>query len=211
MNKQQLVKETNITNSPTVFEVADVMPAKKLLSEVSYHRSLQVLLREYQTEAKIESWSQSPGRGQLVESVHFHPVVEAFHKAYNDHRPLCLSPDMIWLLIAQGLANHINANAEQLRDQFVEHKGKVPIEVRKDDFVKGSPENPWHEVFGEFSAAIRKHIGETTHNLLLPNFSTTGLVERVASEIVLLDAMQSYFPMKSARHVESLELSLKVP
>ncbi len=105
---------------------------------------------------------------------------------------------MLWLLVAQGLANHVNANAEELRPKFVEHSGKVPIEVQRDDFIKGSPENPWPEVFGEFSSRIREHVGATTHDLLLPNFSTTGATERAAAEVILLDAMQSYFSYEFA-------------
>lgn len=66
------------------------------------------------------------------------------------------------------------------------------ITVRRDDFVKGSPENPWPEAFGEFSAAIREHLGDA-HGLIVADFSTTGPVERAASEVVLLDAMQAYF------------------
>jgi hypothetical protein len=108
------------------------------------------------------------------------------------HRPICLSPDIIWLTLTQGLANHINMHAESLRSQFVQHAGQLTITVRRDDFVKGSPENPWPEVFGEFSEAIRDHIGKA-HDLIVADFSTTGTVERAASEVVLLDAMQSYF------------------
>jgi hypothetical protein len=124
--------------------------------------------------------------------VAFHPFVAAVHRAFVDHRPLCLSPDVIWLLICQGLANHINANAERLRSRFVRHEGKVRIDVRRDDFVQGSPENPWPEVFAEFSAKIRDHVGPAL-DLFLPAFSTTGPVERAAAEVVLLDAMRSYF------------------
>ena len=112
-----------------------------------------------------------------------------------DHRPLCLSPDMIWLMICQGVANHINAHAEELRPRIVSHQGKVTIEVRRDDFVKGSPENPWSEVFHEFSGQIREHVGSQI-DLFLPAFSTTGPVEQAAAEVVLLDAMQSYFEHK---------------
>jgi hypothetical protein len=129
----------------------------------------------------------------LVAGVNFHPVVAAIHLAFNDHRPLVLSPDMLWLLVAQGLANHVNANAEELRSRFVKHSGKVTITVRRDDFIKGSPENPWPEVFGAFSSHIREHLGAATHDLLLPKFSTTGAAERAAAEVVLLDAMQSFF------------------
>jgi hypothetical protein len=131
--------------------------------------------------------------GSLVADVSFHPVVAAIHRAYQDHRPLCLSPDIIWLLISQGFANHVNANAEALRPRLVSHQGKIDLQIRRDDFVKGSPENSWPEVFSEFSAAVREHLGEATHALLLPAFSTTGPVEKAAAEIVLLNAVQSYF------------------
>jgi hypothetical protein len=66
------------------------------------------------------------------------------------------------------------------------------ILVRRDDFVKGSPENPWGEVVGEFSARIREHAGPV-HDLFVPRFSTTGPAERVAAEIALLDAVKCYF------------------
>ena len=49
--------------------------------------------------------------GQLVADVCLHPVVAAIHLAFSDHRPLVLSPDILWLLIAQGFANHVNASS----------------------------------------------------------------------------------------------------
>lgn len=123
----------------------------------------------------------------------YHPFVAAVHAAFNDHRPLALSPDMLWLLIVQGFAHHINANAKSMRRQFVSHAGKEKIKVRRDDFTKNDPNNPWPEVFGEFSAQIRDHIGAENHASIVTRFSTTGPVELAANEIVLMDAMQNYF------------------
>jgi hypothetical protein len=144
----------------------------------------------------VEACSRYHGR--LVEGVEYHPVIAAIGLAFNDHRPLVLSPDCVWLLVAQGLANHVNANAEELRSRFVSHSGKFTLSVRRDDFIKGSPENPWPEVFSEFSERLREHLGAETHDLLLPSFSTTGAVERAAAEVVLLDAVQSYFSYEFA-------------
>jgi hypothetical protein len=120
-----------------------------------------------------------------------HPLIEALHAGFATHRPVSLSPDMIWLTICQGFAHHVNSNAETLRHQLVKHEGKAALKVRRDDFVKGSPENDWPGVFSEFSAGIRAHLGEA-HDLIVADFSTTGPVERAASEVVLLDAMQSF-------------------
>jgi hypothetical protein len=170
----------------TTFEVSNVKLATEPQPEVSYKEAVESQI----TPGPIESCSKYHGR--LLERVAYHPVIAAIHRAFMGHRPLCLSPDMIWLMIIQGVANHINAHAEELRPQLVSHPGKFTIKVRRDDFVKGSPENPWSEVFEEFSVQIRDHVGASIEQFI-PSFSTTGPVERAAAEVVLLDAMQSYF------------------
>ncbi len=167
------------------FAVSRVTPATKPLRVIPYYEAATQFLG-----GRVESCSQY--HGQLVADVKMHPLIETLHRAFDTHRPVSLSPDVIWLTLTQGLARHINANAEQLRDQFVQHQGKKKISVRRDDFVKGSPENPWPEVFSELSAAIEDHIGEA-HGLIVADFSTTGPVERAASELVLMDALQAYF------------------
>jgi hypothetical protein len=144
----------------------------------------------------VEASSQYHGR--LVAKVAFHPLIACLHRAFNDHRPVSLSPDMIWLLICQGVADHINVNAEKLRSRFVQHAGKIVLTVRRDDFIKGSPENPWAEVFPEFTRQIRDHIGRSTHDFFTPCFSTTGATEKAAFELALMDAMQSYFDYRTS-------------
>jgi len=202
------------TATTTTFEVSKVERATEPLLEVSYKEAVEALLTSNKPLNYPGGivWKRSQGlpldlpeapasrpveactryHGRLLADVSFHPVVAAVHRAFMDHRPLCLSPDTIWLIIIQGVANHINAHVEELRPRIVSHQGKVTIQVRRDDFVKGSPENPWSEVFHEFSAKIRDHVGPKI-DLFLPAFSTTGPVERAAAEVVLLDAMQSYF------------------
>jgi len=118
--------------------------------------------------------------------------VGAVHRAYSDHYPLVISPDDIWLCIAQGFAKHITKNAEKYRNRFVQHEGKEVIRIEKDTFIKGDPKNAWQGVFTEFSDRVAKYIGKT-RDLIVADFSTTGPVEKAASQVVLLDAMQQYF------------------
>jgi hypothetical protein len=192
------------------FRVADVNQATTPLREILYHNAVESFLQEFVLEGAgagrfgglyahgqvgfaqgfVESCSQY--HGKLVATPLCHALLGALHFAFADHRPLCLSPDIIWLTLTQGLANHININAERLRRQCVRHDGQLTIVVRRDEFIKGSPENPWPGVFAEFSEHIRGYIGEA-HRLIVPDFSTTGAVERAAAEVVLLDAMQAYF------------------
>jgi hypothetical protein len=118
--------------------------------------------------------------------------LNAIHVAFDLHYPLVLSPDDVWLAIAQGFAAHVNQHAEELRKQFVEHDGKAKIVIERNGFRKGSPDNDWMGGFHEFSDKIAEHIGKK-RDLLVGGFSTTGPQERAASEIVLMDAMKSYF------------------
>jgi len=201
----------NATTAIT-FEVSEVRRAAEPLPEIPYKQAVEALLTEGNPDWEDE-WEDdedelidggtepTPPRpveacaryhGRLVGRVAFHPLVAAVHRAFRDHRPLCLSPDMIWLLICQGVANHINVHPEELRPRLVPHQGQMTLAVRRDDFVKGSPENPWPEVFSEFSAQIRRHMGPSIARFL-PDFTTTGPVERAAAEVVLMEAMRSYF------------------
>eukprot|EP00117_Sycon_ciliatum_P044318 scpid76753/ scgid31994/ Uncharacterized protein L662 len=122
-----------------------------------------------------------------------HPLIDASHACFMQHLPLVLSPDIIWLTIAQGLSQHINSDPEKFRYRFVEHEGQLQLDVERHTFVRGSPSNDWPGVFKEFSGKIREYIGAKTHDLLVPTFSTTTPVSAAAAEIVLLEAMQSYF------------------
>ena len=124
------------------------------------------------------------------------PLLEAVHRAYADHRPLVLSPDHVWLTIAQGFAAHVNANAERLRPLLVTHAGRarLAIAVEPADLPDRSPENDWPRVvIGPLSEALGRCIASDLHALLVPTFSTTGPLERTAFQVALLEAHQPYY------------------
>jgi hypothetical protein len=123
-----------------------------------------------------------------------HPLVFACVRAWVDHRPLVLTPDTIWLGLAQGFAAHVNAHSEELRSRLVSHEGKMELVVDGDalGFVRGSPENPWPLAFSAFGEQIRA-ASKGGYDLVVARFSTTGPVELAAQEVVLMDAFQSYF------------------
>ena len=129
----------------------------------------------------------------IVETRITNAFVAAVHSAYAHHYPLVLSPDMIWMCIAQGFSQHVNANAEKMRHLFVAHEGKKTLQVDQDNFVKGSPDNNWPEAFDKFSTLIRENVGEEIHDMLTPDFTTTGPVERAAAQIVLMDTFKEFF------------------
>lgn len=136
---------------------------------------------------------EAAGGPEVINTKFSHPLVEAAHMAYSQHYPLTITPDAVWLTIIQGLARHINANAEELRNQFVDFDGKKYIEITRDgSWVRGNPNNDWSGVFPEFSDRLAEFIGRK-RDLIVSNFSTTTPIDKIASEIVLMEAMQEYF------------------
>ena len=51
------------------------------------------------------------------------PFVYAIHRAFADHLPLVLSPDDLWLCIAQTFGLHVHLHAEALRNRLVRIEG----------------------------------------------------------------------------------------
>ncbi|WP_309722092.1 DUF4419 domain-containing protein [Armatimonas sp.] len=182
-----------LTSTPRVIPGNPVTPATEPLPAVPYETALKHALGDSQLEAYSRETKAllNPESGGYA-----HGFIAAANTAFMRHYPLVLSPDMIWLLIVQGFAIHIQEHTGALRGKFVSHKGKVALEVHRDEFVKGFVGNDWEEVFAEFSQQIRTHIGDQAHDTLVPTFSTTGIVEKAAFEVTLLDAMQGYFTYK---------------
>jgi hypothetical protein len=177
----------------TTFTVSDVELSRERLPAATVASALQL-----QVGSPIEAGSINlPDLVELPAGTDWEPApqnlfVHVAHAAFARHHPLVLSPDDVWLCLAQGFARHVHENAEALRDRFVQHEGTATLLVRRDEFVKGSPDNDWPGCFAEFSSQIAGHVGKK-RDLVVADFSTTGPVEQAASEIVLMSAMQRYF------------------
>ena len=144
--------------------------------------------------SRIEQAYTSDAR--LVACTDVSPLVQMAHDAFYEHRPIALSPDVVWFTIAQGFATHVNLNAEALRHRFVRHEGKQRLVVMRPDFQLGQA-NPWPEMFATFSAQIAEHVGKL-RDLVVADFSTTGPLERAAAEVLLMDTFQAYFEYAAA-------------
>lgn len=122
----------------------------------------------------------------------YHPFFNGMYEAYASHRPFVLSPDMIWLLISQGFARHVNANHESLRNRFVDFSGKLSLVVSADKKLE-DPTFSWEELFPEFAGQIKKNVGNKLVDLLTCDFSTTTSLEKTVSEITIMETMKPYF------------------
>jgi hypothetical protein len=125
-----------------------------------------------------------------------HPLIGAVSFAFAQHRPLVLSPDAIWLTIASGVAQHVRDNAERLRPRLVRHAGSKEITLPVTS-VPDSAEN-WASMIEGLREGLAGEIGEGRARLFECNFSTSTPTDRLASQIVFLDAYSPYFRFRLA-------------
>ena len=142
-------------------------------------------------QSKVRPEAYSDGRVHVFSNIH--PFIATLTHSYSVHIPLALTPDDIWIICLQGLAQHVNQNSEELREQFVDFDGKQEIIVYRDGFVMGSPDNDWEGVFDQFSAEIGDRIREGVYDIVTADFSTTTPLSKAAADVVLMDAVKSYF------------------
>jgi hypothetical protein len=126
----------------------------------------------------------------FVDSGEAHPLIAAVHFAFSQHRPLVLTPDAVWITIAQGFAQHLRLNSEKFRSRFVRHSGRKVLIVRHP-----SPELPeqMEPIIEEFQRKLAEELGPGMARLMTCDFSTTTSVERTASAVVMMDAFQPFY------------------
>ena len=204
------------TQAQITFKVKSVKKADTLLEEVAYQEVVEDLLipseekvemaanfSEKITIPKLQDYSIKPYG--LIKAPS-HPFAYAVHLAYAEHRPLVISPDMIWLLIMQGFAEHIDENAENLRKKLVNFEGKRQLNVKR-SYLKealGPEDDYWPLIIEEFGEQIEYNTGPNLYSMASQNFSTTTEIEKTAFQITLMDAMSNFFGY-------SVEISCGIP
>jgi hypothetical protein len=163
---------------PVTFSVDDVAPATSPLwtepLKDQLHRRFQrkiLVLPDAGRPVTNVAASQLPDamRANLdryVPARQCHPLIDAIHTAFSQHRPLVLSPDAIWLVIAQGFGHHITANAEVLRSRLVRHQGKQEL-IGK---VYVWSVDRFQEAIQSFSSQIREATDPVLHETLICDF-----------------------------------------
>ena len=211
LNTNDDVRSLNSGVGRVSFKVHSVKPAKRALETISCAESIGRRLacaqniREFDFDPfldalPVEVCSDFPY--EFIDEVFIenyktlwpfalHSLALAAHLAYAQHRPLTLSPDVIWTTILQGLSHHVRLNSDSLRDCFARHAGKETLVVLTDAPIV------WPDVISSLMEEIRDRTPANVAELT-SNFSTTGINERIASEIALLDVYNEFFDYEIA-------------
>ncbi len=189
----------------TSFVIEDLKLAEKPLRVVPKDKVFQDIIlndKGFRSEKEADYRGEVVNYGILAKSelpdslvtrFGLHPFFNGMYQAYSDHRPFVLSPDMMWLLVSQGFARHVNANAEKLRSKFVNYQGKLDLIVDGKDIRLDDPNSNWEGVFDTFNSQISEKVGNELVEALTCNFSTTTSIEKMASQITVMEVVKPYF------------------
>lgn len=193
-----LISLQGVSQKGITFKIEELPKPDKLLYTQSYDAIYEYLIRSDADISPIDSLNfptniiaKSKGYAELV-NYGYHSFFYGLYRAYAEHRPFVLSPDMIWLLISQGFAKHVNANPERLRHYFVNFDGQSTVVAISSNSLS-NPNSKWEEIFPLFSKELAKQTKGELVDILSADFSTTTPVEKIASEITIMEAMKSYF------------------
>ena len=130
-------------------------------------------------------------------------ILQGFYSAYENHLPIRLTPDIIWLLIVQGFAQHVNFNAEYLRQKFVNFEGKKKLEIiiPKYHSYKQMKSKDYEDLFANLTGLIKENIGEELINTIDFNFSTSNKITKIVGYASIMSAMKKYFEFKGLCHM----------
>ena len=121
-------------------------------------------------------------------------LIKGLITAYKNHYPITITPDMIWLLIAQGFSRFMEKHENLVRERFVNFSGKKDLKVER---LKYSPysasKEVWDGIVQEFVQKIEENVGKEVIDTLECNFSTTTQVAKVTSQVTIMSAMKNYF------------------
>ncbi|KDQ55839.1 hypothetical protein JAAARDRAFT_208606 [Jaapia argillacea MUCL 33604] len=92
-------------------------------------------------------------------------------------------PDDVWIAILTQLSFYINANAEELRSQFVAHEGKK-------------------QLVGKFALVMTEKLDENLvdkdlKEWIMPTFTTTTVIDTTIFAIQMMSSLKSYFAYKA--------------
>ena len=119
-------------------------------------------------------------------------LFEMLRAAYADHRPVVLSPDAVWLIISQGFSRYVNAHAEEMRPLLVNHEGKQDLTIvsQKDLLTE---DVDWAALMDDFTMQLSQNTRGDLAKTIIADFSTTGVTERIASQVTLMDVFKQYY------------------
>ena len=180
------MNDKNSDSDDTIIHIEKLTPPKNLLKMMS---------PEEVTE-NIEKNAYRTSIDKPMATFKDNPFFKGILYAYENHCPLVLSPDIIWLLIMQAFSRFVTNDAEKLRHLFVNFEGKKTLTVVRNSSPESTTNKMWMDIFAEFNTQIGENIGPDLLNNITPNFTTTTPLSLSTCQLTIMHTFKDYFEYK---------------
>lgn len=129
--------------------------------------------------------------GQKVIASYNHGLIQTVQECYDSHRPLVLTPDVIWMAICQGVSLHINENHKTLENKLFKSGKPDKLTVRNDSLEFNAKH--WNSLIASLSEQTRQYTKDDFYSFFVSEFSTTTPLEKTAYQVTLLEGYKKTF------------------
>ncbi|CAG8616781.1 hypothetical protein C2G38_2254280 [Gigaspora rosea] len=176
-----------ISNGESYNHILDHVPVNSRFAKDLGGETLHGVWTDYEKECKSD----------VLENPRCtHGLVAAVLQAYSSNQHLRISPDDVWLTIAQGVSQHISLNSEKYRHRLVKHEGQKEVQIFAGDILDSNDSSvtgDWPELFRRIIAATDDQVGKLDMKALLKcDFTTSTTTSKIASGVVLLDVVKPF-------------------
>ena len=167
------------------FEVDDVTQSEHRLNETTFE-----IFAENRFSYQVYTFPEEIKDRRVIVH-HGNGFLKTIEFAYNDHRPLELSPDDIWLVICQSFAEHVALNSDSLEHLLLKENHPESITIRNDS-VTFSDDQRWSNVMAAFNQEIEKISTDAFAELIVQEFSTTTPTIKTVYQATQMDVVSNY-------------------
>lgn len=182
--------------SEITFAVDDVEPNLDripLVSDSSWRESRRP---PFDDESR---WVVGEHGPNLVECEKTHAFAGTFVRAWNEHRPVRLSPDAVWMMLTESLLRKVERDPEACRHAMVHRKsGKDTLDVRLSDDFPSRMRQPdaWRPLATGLLDSMDRFVVGRRHRVLSRRFSTSTPARLMSSRLRVLQIYQAYFEFR---------------
>lgn len=122
--------------------------------------------------------------------------VTTLHDAFAQHVPFSISPEVIWTIVSQEVAQYVKDHSEEpaIASLFTTTPGEKPkLVVQVDEYVYGSPNNNWLHGISKFRGLLAEKVPSEILGIMTPKLSEATLETEVTHLVSFMDAASKYY------------------
>jgi hypothetical protein len=172
-----IVKDKNVKESTPKYTMTQMMGLG----------NKKVLLDE-RTDKKFIRDLQSIERDRFP-----HPFVGMVGNAFANHHSIEIYPDDIWLMIMDGIRQHVKHNRDALKDKFVRDGADTNIVIIDNSLTPQSPPSAWKKDITQIYDTLYKKLPEATRTAFEVDFSTSTAIDKFVTKAMVMSISSEYY------------------